>query len=416
MAAIARPLPQLSARSSGVAKPLQPLSSRSANSQASSRSGAISNLKVNAKPLKAGGKTAAIKKKKAAPKAAKGPKLDAENVPPPLQLRPEDLLKTDIYKNIPRLPSTRRVAFDINECRAMILRPLTSIAEGDDEEEGQPNGAPDYEALKAQRRERRAAQQRAASAPLPTGEDRPAGAVARNALLADSLAARMAARRKDKLQARTQAAKVSSILEGGSALHGRTEGLPSAAPHLSSGDLEKLQADREKRVQALLTQLDKLSAGELPAASKHATASTAIATYQKAPLLGGLQAATLVSLLHGEGARQMGPVARQWLAQEGSAGKVRALLEQAPPEYQGPLVAVLSRLLTTEEAMEDDVRITILGCNAMLNGGTKNNEERPLPRPLDALDAAPRHSAPPKIASPLEVWEADQDGSFTLRV
>ncbi|KOO29694.1 hypothetical protein Ctob_009372 [Chrysochromulina tobinii] len=301
------------------------LSSRSATSNlSSSRSDALKPGKTLGKAAKATKKKAAAANKAKAAKVAKQRAIDenTENVPPwkpKLNITLEDLERTNIYKHIPRPLSSRRVSFGsaadgrpihLSTSTAMVLASIAEENEGEEAEGTMAPEAPDYEALKKARRERavaaRAARMAAeATGPrrIPTGEDCPAGLVARNALLGDSLAARMAARRKDKQNARLQAAK--------------------------------------------------------------------------------------------------------WLAQGGSADKVKSVLERAPEQYRGPLVAVLSRLLSEEETPEDDVRITLLGCEAMLNHGGKqaNNEERPLPRPITMLPS-----------SPLEVWEADADGSFTLRV
>jgi hypothetical protein len=413
------------------------LSSRSATSNlSSSRSDALKPGKTLGKAAKATKKKAAAANKAKAAKVAKQRAIDenTENVPPrkpKLNITLEDLERTNIYKHIPRPLSSRRVSFGsaadgrpihLSTSTAMVLASIAEENEGEEAEGTMAPEAPDYEALKKARRERavaaRAARMAAeATGPrrIPTGEDCPAGLVARNALLGDSLAARMAARRKDKQNARLQAAKVTTLLEGVSGAAGSAHGF--------TDDLERMRVERERRVKSLFSQLEQLGAG-MPvhprkpllaltyrpssnSGANSSSSSTALTVYQNEPLLDGLPAATLVSLLRGEGARRMAPIARQWLAQGGSADKVKSVLERAPEQYRGPLVAVLSRLLSEEETPEDDVRITLLGCEAMLNHGGKqaNNEERPLPRPIMMLPS-----------SPLEVWEADADGSFTLRV
>lgn len=414
------------------------LSSRSVTSNlSSSRSDAPKPGKALGKAAKATKKKAAAANKAKAAKVAKQRAIDenTENVPPQkpkLNITLEDLERTNIYKHIPRPLSSRRVSFGsaadgrpihLSTSTAMVLASIAEENEGEEAEGTRAPEAPDYEALKKARRERaiaaRAARMAAeATGPrrIPTGEDCPAGLVARNALLGDSLAARMAARRKDKQNARLQAAKVTTLLEGVSGAAGSAHGF--------TDDLERMRIERERRVKSLFSQLEQLGAG-MPVHPRKpllaltyrptsgnsgvnsSSSSTALTVYQNEPLLDGLPAATLVSLLRGEGARRMAPIARQWLAQGGSADKVKSVLERAPEQYRGPLVAVLSRLLSEEETPEDDVRITLLGCEAMLNHGGKqaNNEERPLPRPIAMLPS-----------SPLEVWEADADGSFTLRV
>lgn len=451
MAAIAKPL-QLSSRAN-----VGGLSSRSNTSTLASARG-LKGAKLGAGAKATKKKAAAANKAKAAKSAAaKIKSADAENMPPQLpSLTLEDLQRTNIYQNIPRLPSSRRVSFSglsapSQACTALVPLPtaLATITEEDEDvEEGaapaatsRPTAdAPDYAAIKAARRERAAAARAAriargevAPVALPTGEDRPAGVGARHALQADSMAARMAARRKEKQNARLQANKLTDILEGRSSVASTAAAASASASvtHLSTDDLDKLKFERQQRVQTLLSQLELLSTGQTMPQTRsrvpllthkdHKTTpsntSTAITSYQGEAVLGGLQAATLVSLLRGEGAQRMAPVARAWLAQAGSADKVRQVLERAPPEYQSSLVSVLARLLSAEDAPEDDVRITILGASAMLNGQGKNtDEERPLPRPIKADEALV--GSPSAAASPagLEVWEADEDGSFTLRV
>lgn len=290
--------------------------------------------------------------------------------------------------------------------------------------------SPEEVAADAKRRARPELLSPVAMAPVPSipspPPSRPAGVVARKALLADSLGARTAARRRER-----QMERQGAIDHG--ALSGPLVSARQGATHVRN-ELDRIREEREDRVKKLFSQLDRLSKSFAKAISpsKKARASadsTAAVHGDDAAAQGGgnstmalvpysgesgivhdYQTTVLLNLLRGKDSRVW---LKAWLAEEGRVQKVREIVERAPPQLQAILAGILGRRLDelsadVSEEQEREVRITLLGGKSMIAPPEKTkgaHDEKPLPRPLPqakpllllgynpALDVANAHAA-----------------------
>jgi hypothetical protein len=131
-------------------------------------------------------------------------------------------------------------------------------------------------------------------------------------------------------------------------------------------------------------------------------------TYHLDHLTGQLESsddasAGLLRMLRGRDTRRW---LRGWLAQDGRAGKVRALIETAPAPMQQTLIDVLCRLLDEEQDDETAARITLLGAAARESG------DAPGGAPLPALMGPPGSVA--DLFGPR--WTATSPMRYTFRV
>ena len=249
---------------------------------------------------------------------------------------------------------------------------------------------------------------------LPPHSQRPAGAVARQAMLADSLGARMAARRRERMRERgafehgkapyppatTQPAATAAAAgaTGAAAFASAASAAVRAGGRTFSNELSQIRAEQQSRVSKLFAQLDRLAAYKGGAAHNKADdarplprpaafasdGATAIVPYQGVGLQHDYQTTVLLNLLRGADSRKW---LKEWLLEPGRVEKVREVIERAPPDLQYLLAGILGRRLdeVDEGAMvgEKEVEVTRLGGNTMLAGhGKGGNEERPLPKPL----------------------------------